>query len=125
VLAAALAPFDADEFERAAKAARRYANACVIDKGGSPPYLAFGALVIRLKHAFERAAERRATITRHEDRGGWGGDFFAIVETALPVVRDIAITVTPTRPMLVPSTSEVRGKFLQRLCRKQAGTKPP
>jgi hypothetical protein len=118
VLTAALALFDAEEFGRAAKAAKRHADACITDKGGPPRYLAFEALAIGLKHAFERAAGRKATITRREDRGGWGGVFFALVEATLLVVRDITATVTSTRQMMVPETAEARGKFLQRLCRK-------
>ena len=110
----ALASFgDAAFFEGLAKAARQYAKRCAVDRGGHPPPYAFDALSSGLKHAFERATKRKATITHREDLGQWGGDFFSFVETVWSVACEIARTV-PLPPPLTPSTPEARGKHLQR-----------
>jgi hypothetical protein len=120
ILAAALSPFGTTaDFQQLAEAARRYADACVEDRGSRPKHFAFDALSRGLKLAFERAAERKATITRRDDRGEWDGDFFRLVEAVWPVACNIAEKVTG-QPLPGPATTEARGKYLQRRL-----TKPP
>ena len=109
----ALAPFgDAAFFEGLSMAARRYAKLCV-DAGGRPPPFAFDALSRGLKIAVEHATKRRATITRREDLGEWGGKLFRLVEAVWPVACGIAETITQRRA-IGPSTPSARGKHLQR-----------
>jgi hypothetical protein len=113
---------DAARFTDLAKAARRHAERCAVDKGGrSPPYvfdtLCFGhsGVSAGLRGAVEGAGGRKVTITWHDDRGEWGGDFFQLVEAVWPVACEIAEAVTKRRVPPNPSTPEARGKHLQRL----------
>jgi hypothetical protein len=124
-LRAALTTFgDAAMFADLAGAARRYAKACAKDERGRPsPYYAFDmlcfghrgdAVCVGLRGAVEGATGRKVTITRHHDRGEWGGDFFQLVEAVWPVACEIAEAVTMRRMPPNPSTPEARGKHLQR-----------
>jgi hypothetical protein len=118
VLRAALAPYgNASEFAGLAKAAQRYAEACVRDDGGRPPFFAFDVLCVELKKAFERSTRRGA---RERD-----GDYFRLVEAVWPVAREVAEAVTKQPLPSDPSTSAALGKRLLRLFpRLKPGTKP-
>jgi hypothetical protein len=106
VLRAALAPFgNADDFQRLARAARRYAAACVPDKGGRPPS-AFDILCGRLKHGYEDATGRSASST---------GDYHRLVEAVWPVAREVAEAVTKQPVPSNPSTSAALRRRLERL----------
>jgi hypothetical protein len=126
LLRAELASFgDSTYFDQLAKVARSYAKACVVDKGGHPPPNAFDKLCVGDKPcsgligAFERATGRKAT---------WVGHFFKLVETVWPVANAIARAATKRPLPSNPSTSEARGKRLQRLLKlyraAATGTEP-
>jgi hypothetical protein len=117
-LAKSLAPFgDASSLRRLARAARRYADACDVDKGGRPTMIAFNMLCLCLAEAFEDATKMPATITRNEASGKWGGKFFRLVEALWPVARKAATALSAQEPLRGPSNAERRGKQIQRLLR--------
>jgi hypothetical protein len=115
---------DAAMFAGLAKEARRYAKACDRDEHGRPSryhafdVLCFGlmgdAVFVGLRGAVEGATGRKVTMTRYDDRGEWGGDFFHLVEAVWPVACKIAEAVIKRLMPPNPSTPEARGKHLQR-----------
>lgn len=124
-LAETLAPFgDAAYFKRLAQAARKYAEACGADRGGRPALIPFNTLCLRLAEAFENATEARATITRNEANGKWGGKFFRLIEALWPVACEVASTLNAQRPLAGPSSTEARGKQVQRLLRNSKRREP-
>ena len=93
------------------------------DKGGAPKMLAFNALVKVLAHAFERAKNRPAKVTRNNYTGQFSGEFMSLVEAVLPLA--ILWAGTPERPMHYPKSPKARGKYIYELTRRGAGKKRP
>jgi hypothetical protein len=62
-----------------------------------------------LAHAFERATGRPAKVTL-DSRGKYGGHFLELVETVLPLTRDIAQQFG--WPMSHSRSTSARGKFV-------------
>jgi hypothetical protein len=93
------------------------------DKGGAPKMLAFNALVKVLAHAFERAKNRPAKVTRNNYTGQFSGEFMSLVEAVLPLA--IRWAGTPERPMHYPKSPEARGKYIYESTRRGAGKKRP
>ena len=94
--------FLAQKFESVSNRAGMYAQ-MFVDAGGKPP------LVQSLAHAFERATGRPAKVTL-DSRSKYGGHFLELVETVLPLTRDIAQQFG-WQMSHSPSTS-ARGKFV-------------
>jgi hypothetical protein len=108
--------FLAQKFDNVSNRAVIYAP-MFVDKGGKPLMVEFRALAQGLRHAFERATGRPATVTVDpvtvDPDCKYVGDFLKLLETMLPLTRDCARQFG--WELSYPQTTSARGKYVEKL----------
>jgi hypothetical protein len=109
-------PAQATKFDELSAIALRHERMLkVINKGGAPKMVAFGALVTGLARAFKIATGHPGKVTFNHVNGTYGGKFLEFVEVVLPLARHL--TEYCKAQLRYPPSPKARGRFVYELTR--------